>query len=85
MSLHETPDDVVEQLHRKVSTFFRNYPYQEWKKTLWEFYTCTIYNNASISSGDESCEILGKYESLRTFLKELNNINERINQYQANP
>lgn len=81
MNTTKIPDDVLQSLVLKINSFFLDEPYKKWKKVLWEFYTSTVYHCEEIDSGKESSDHLFIYERLITFLKELHQLNEKMERY----
>jgi hypothetical protein len=81
MNARKIPDDVLQSVLLKISSFFLNEPYKKWKKVLWEFYTSTVYYGEQFASGKESSDHLFMYERLIAFLKELHQLNDKMQQY----
>jgi hypothetical protein len=81
MSLQKVPDEIIEALCLEVRSLLLDHPYKECRKLLWKFVASTIYHGENRSSAKESSEALYFYERLKGFLKELNRLDKKIQQY----
>lgn len=81
MDARKIPDDILNSTISGINSFFLNDPYEEWKKILWEFYTAAVYNGEQVLTGEENADMLFKYECLERFLRNLNQLNEKMKQY----